>query len=276
MRLLAAAVAFLTRLPAAGRAALDAKTVARSARFFPLAGALLGGIYAGAFWILSLAFPPLLTAVLLVALDAALTGAMHFDGLADTADGFGGGRTPADVLRIMRDHAIGSYGAVSIVLAVALKIAAIAALAESHRALPALFLAPVLGRWAAVLPGATQPYARPLAGDGPQHRRRARALHRPDRADGRHPYRGHPGHCRGPLAGRCRGLRGRRRFPRLGMVLPPAHWRRHRRHAGRRHRIRRMLRAAGFRGVGLPAWKRRQRASKTRHVSRFENHWPFV
>lgn len=167
MRLLAAAIAFLTRLPAAGHAALDAKTVARSARFFPVAGALLGGIYAGAFRLLAPVFPPLLAAMLLVALDAALTGAMHFDGLADTADGFGGGRTPADVLRIMRDHAIGSYGAVSIMLVLALKIAAIAALADGHRALPALFLAPVLGRWAAVLLGATQPYARPVADDGP-------------------------------------------------------------------------------------------------------------
>ncbi len=165
--MLLAAIAFLTRLPAAGHAALDAKTVARSARFFPLAGALLGGIYAGAFWALGLAFPPLLAAVLVVALDAALTGAMHFDGLADTADGFGGGRTPADVLRIMRDHAIGSYGAVAVMLALALKIAAVAALAESHRALPALFLAPVLGRWAAVLLGATQPYARPVVDNGP-------------------------------------------------------------------------------------------------------------
>lgn len=167
MRLVAAAVAFLTRLPAAGHAALDAKTVARSARFFPLAGALLGGIYAGAFWVLTRAFPPFLAAVLVVVLDAALTGAMHFDGLADTADGFGGGRTTADVLRIMRDHAIGSYGAVAVMLAMALKIAALAALAESHRALPALFLAAVVGRWAAVLLGATQPYARPVVDDGP-------------------------------------------------------------------------------------------------------------
>ena len=45
----------------------------------------------------------------------ALTGAMHFDGLADTAESFGGGCTLADVLRIMRDHAIGSYGAIALV-----------------------------------------------------------------------------------------------------------------------------------------------------------------
>ncbi|HUB33179.1 MAG TPA: adenosylcobinamide-GDP ribazoletransferase [Bryobacteraceae bacterium] len=167
MRLMLAAIAFLTRLPAAGHAPLDAKTVARSARFFPLAGALLGAIYAAVFLGLTRIFPPLLTAVLLLVVDALLTGAMHFDGLADTADGFGGGRTPADVLRIMRDPEVGSYGAVSVVLLAALKIAALVALIEGHRALPALFLAPVLGRWAAVLLGATQPYARPVAGDAP-------------------------------------------------------------------------------------------------------------
>lgn len=161
MRLLLAAIAFLTRLPAVGRAPLDAKTVARSARFFPLAGALLGAIYAAACRLLAPVFPPLLTAVLLVALDAALTGAMHFDGLADTADGFGGGHTPDHALRIMRDPALGSYGAVALMLVLLLKVAAIAALIGAKRAIPALFLAPALGRWAAVLLGATQPYARP-------------------------------------------------------------------------------------------------------------------
>lgn len=161
MRLLAAAIAFLTRLPVARGSAFDAKTVARAARWFPLAGALLGAIYTVALRLAAPVFPAAVTAVMLTALDAALTGALHLDGLADCADGFGGGRTREDVLRIMRDHAIGAYGAVALVLALAFRIAAVAALIARGGALPPVFLAPVLGRWAAVLLGATQPYARP-------------------------------------------------------------------------------------------------------------------
>lgn len=166
MRLLGCAFAFLTRLPVARGTLFDGKTVARSARWFPLVGAVLGAIYAGGLWVLAPRLPAAVTAVLLVALDAALTGAIHLDGLADTADGFGGGRRREDVLRIMRDHAIGSYGAVAVGLALAVKIAAIAALAANARGLTALALGPVLGRWTAVLLGATQPYARPVEDQG--------------------------------------------------------------------------------------------------------------
>jgi adenosylcobinamide-GDP ribazoletransferase len=163
----ATAISFLTRLPAGRNSAFGGKDVARSARWFPLVGGLLGGISVGALWLLLRVFPPLVTAVLIVAIDAFLTGAMHFDGLADTADGFGGGRTRADVLRIMRDHAIGSYGGIALVLVIGLKIAAITTLANSRHAVAGLLLAPVLGRWSAVISSSTESYARPPEDDGP-------------------------------------------------------------------------------------------------------------
>ena len=164
----ATAARFLTRLPMGTNSACDAQDIARSARWFPLIGALLGGVYVAAFELSIRAIPPLVTAVMIVIIDAWITGAMHFDGLADTADGFGGGRTRKDVLRIMRDHAIGAYGAVAIGLALALRIAAIAAFAmsvERSQAISGLLLAPVLGRWSAVVSGSTQPYARPPEDD---------------------------------------------------------------------------------------------------------------
>jgi cobalamin 5'-phosphate synthase/cobalamin synthase len=160
-----AAVSFLTRLPVERRFHFGPKEVARSARWFPLVGLLMGALSMGSWYALSLIFSPLVTAVLLVALGAILTGALHLDGLADTADGFGGGRTREDVLRIMRDHAIGSYGAAALILDVVLKAAAIAALVDRRRALEGLLLAPVLGRWSAVLLSATQPYARNVEDD---------------------------------------------------------------------------------------------------------------
>lgn len=164
---LLAAIAFLTRLPVGRYLQIGPKEIARSARWFPAVGALLGGFSIAGWWIFMRLFPPFVNAVLLLTLEALLTGAMHFDGLADTADGFGGGATREDVLRIMRDHAIGSYGAAAMLLAVALKIAAIAALIESPRVIAALLLAPVLGRWSAVLLSATQPYARAISEDRP-------------------------------------------------------------------------------------------------------------
>jgi len=163
----AAAIGFLTRLPVGRTSVFNARDVARSTRWFPLVGGLLGGLSVGAFWLLSRVFPPLVTAALIVVIDAFLTGAMHFDGLADTADGFGGGRTRADVLRIMRDHAIGSYGGIALVLVIALKIAAIATLANGRYAVLGILLAPVLGRWSAVILSATEAYARPPEDDGP-------------------------------------------------------------------------------------------------------------
>jgi cobalamin 5'-phosphate synthase/cobalamin synthase len=162
-----AAFAFLTRLPVWGGRAFGPKEVATSERWFPLVGLVLGAIYAGALWVFGRVFPATICAILLVGLDAWLTGAMHYDGIADSADGFGGGRTREDVLRIMRDHAIGSYGAVALMLTIAIKAAAIAFLAGKPASWPAILLAPVLGRWAAVLLSASQPYARPPEQDGP-------------------------------------------------------------------------------------------------------------
>lgn len=160
------ALAFLTRLPVPGPPVIDAAEVGRAALFFPAAGAALGAIVAGSAHVLSPRLPPTLSAALLVTLLALLTGGLHLDGLADTADGFGGGRTSEDVLRIMRDHAIGAYGASALVLALTVKVAAIAALLASGHAARWLLVAPALARWAPVALAHFLPYARPEGGLG--------------------------------------------------------------------------------------------------------------
>jgi cobalamin 5'-phosphate synthase/cobalamin synthase len=157
------AIAFLTRLPVGKYAAFDAADVAHSAGWFPLIGILLGVIYSLAAALLKDHLPLGVVAVLLVSLDALATGALHFDGLADTADGFGGGKSREDVLRIMRDHAIGSYGGMALVVFVALKVTAYAALLKQSNWMAALILTPALGRWSILLLTATLPYARPSA-----------------------------------------------------------------------------------------------------------------
>lgn len=160
MRSLLAAVAFLTRLPVGRLIDFDSEDVSRSAAWFPLAGALIGAISAGTAYLLRSHLPAALVGVLLVAIDAIVTGGLHYDGLADTADGFGGGKSREDVLRIMRDHAVGSYGALAIACIVALKATAYTALIGSEHWAEALVLTPALGRWSILLLTAALPYAR--------------------------------------------------------------------------------------------------------------------
>jgi adenosylcobinamide-GDP ribazoletransferase len=165
MRRLLAAIAFLTRLPTPGRLAFDAGDVARATLWFPLVGALIGGAGAALATTLASHLPTMVTAVLILALAALLTGAFHLDGLADTADGFGGGKTTDDVLRIMRDHSIGAFGVVALCLLLALKLTVLSSLIASGRAPMALVLGAGLSRWSAVPLARFSTYAR-RPGDG--------------------------------------------------------------------------------------------------------------
>jgi adenosylcobinamide-GDP ribazoletransferase len=166
MRALLVATAFLTRVPV--RVHGDGRDVGHAARWFPLVGTAIGGLGAllarGFVEVPNLPVP--LQAFLLVGLGAWITGAIHLDGLADMADGFGGGRDRDDVLRIMRDPRIGSFGALALVLIVGIKVAAIAALLDRRAAIRALIAAPTLSRWTIVALGAWLPYARPEGGLG--------------------------------------------------------------------------------------------------------------
>jgi len=143
------AIAFLTILPVRLPAELPPDGFRRSAVFFPLAGWLIGGFLAGGAWICVWAgLPPLVSAVLLVALGAWLTRGLHLDGLADLLDGLGGGQTPERRLAIMKDSAIGAFGVIGLVLLLVLKGACLAALvANGEEVFFALLAAPVASRW---------------------------------------------------------------------------------------------------------------------------------
>ncbi|WP_323765153.1 adenosylcobinamide-GDP ribazoletransferase [Marinovum sp.] len=110
------AVMLLTRLPAGQTfGAVPELVAARWA--FPAVGALIGGLtWAGFAGAAALGAPPAIAALLALALLALLTGALHFDGLADYADGIGGGRDRAHALEIMRDSRIGSYGVLAMIV----------------------------------------------------------------------------------------------------------------------------------------------------------------
>ena len=158
LRLALVAVGYMTRLPLPGWVGHGSWGLDRAARYFPLAGLLVGGVGALVLAGARAGLPPLAASGLALAAMAALTGALHEDGLADTLDGLGGGWTRDDALRIMKDSRIGAYGAAGLVLVLGVKAAALADLPAS-----ALLASGPTSRLAPVCVMALLPYVR--AGD---------------------------------------------------------------------------------------------------------------
>ena len=148
------ALRFFTRLPlpAAPPRPLDFNRIAWAA---PVAGAVVGAVGAGVLALAQfLGLPALVGAALATASLIAATGALHEDGLADVADGFGGGRTRESKLEIMRDSRIGAYGAIALALALILRVSALAA-TLSHgfwSAAGPLIIVAAVSRAAALMP----------------------------------------------------------------------------------------------------------------------------
>jgi len=159
VRAAAGAVAFLTRVPIGRFVALDAADIARGAILFPVVGLGIGAAVGGVADAVAGPLTAALAAILAVGLGAALTGALHLDGVADTADALGA-TTRERALEIMRDHQIGAYGAVALVLDLALKIAAVSVLAARGDALRFVACSVAVARVVPVLLGVTLPYAR--------------------------------------------------------------------------------------------------------------------
>jgi adenosylcobinamide-GDP ribazoletransferase len=149
MRELLAALTFLTRFPVSPLLREAPVPVVRALWAFPVVGALIGAIGAAAF--AACARVPALAAVLAFGATLLATGALHEDGLADTADGPGGGATRERALEIMRDSRIGTYGALALIVTLAARTASLAAIADPARTAPALVVSGALGR-AFILP----------------------------------------------------------------------------------------------------------------------------
>jgi adenosylcobinamide-GDP ribazoletransferase len=143
------AIQFLTRLPVPHLEGFQASWLSRSARFFPLVGALVGLIGAGVWRLSSMCFPPAVAVGLMMSASLLLTGAFHEDGFADVCDGFGGGRTRDAVLSIMKDSRVGAYGAIGIAMMLGLKWSALASLPAA--VFPAVVIAAhMVSRWCAI------------------------------------------------------------------------------------------------------------------------------
>lgn len=157
MRGLFAAIGFLTRLPLPARAFDGASSPSAQLAWYPAVGLLLGGLLWCLGWLLSGA-PPMLAGALLLVAWVVLTGALHLDGLADSADAWVGGLGDRErTLTIMKDPRSGPIGVTAIVLVLLLKFAALASVSQASAM---LWLAPLLGRSVLTAAFMTTPYVR--------------------------------------------------------------------------------------------------------------------
>ncbi len=114
-------LSFYTRLPIPPNMVFENTNVAQTVRYFPMIGWMIGGSAAGIF-LLGLLFFSVTTAIILSMITTILlTGAFHEDGFADFCDGFGGGWTKTQILTIMKDSAIGTYGSIGLISIFAMK-----------------------------------------------------------------------------------------------------------------------------------------------------------
>ena len=153
------AVAFLTVFPMPERWVDPSRALGQGLVFFPLVGMLIGALMvASAIWLSDKS--ALLAAVWTLCLSVGITGALHMDGLADTADAWGGSRGSRErALEIMRDPRCGAFGVTAVVMACLLNVAALTYLIE-HRHWWPIFLAPVAARCALLPMFAFTPYVR--------------------------------------------------------------------------------------------------------------------
>jgi adenosylcobinamide-GDP ribazoletransferase len=128
------ALGYFTRVPVPRWVGYEPHYLNGAARYFPLVGVIVGAFGALIYLAASRFFPPGIAVLLSMAATLFVTGAFHEDGLADCIDAFGGAYSREDVLRIMQDSRIGAFGAISLVISLALKWQTLAALPPSRAA----------------------------------------------------------------------------------------------------------------------------------------------
>jgi len=122
------ALRFFTRLPVPAWVGHSSEALDRAARYFPAVGLLVGAIAALVFMFCAQFWPASLAVLAAMASSIYLTGAFHEDGWSDMVDGFGGGWEKAQILTIMKDSRIGSFGAVALVMLLLTRFSALIAL----------------------------------------------------------------------------------------------------------------------------------------------------
>lgn len=150
IRLLLTAVQYFTRIRVPAWVGHAPQRLTGAVRYFPAVGLIVGASGAAVLWLAALVLPAPLPAILSTIVTALMTGAIHEDGLADTADGICGGATRERALEIMKDPRIGVFGTIALILALGLKIATLS-LMPLWTAMAALLAAHAFARFCAVI-----------------------------------------------------------------------------------------------------------------------------
>lgn len=162
------AVGFFTRIPVSSHADFQEADLNRSVKYFPLVGCIVGLIGAAAFYLAMQVFTHPIAVLISMAATIFATGAFHEDGLADSADGLGGGWAREQVLTIMQDSRLGTYGAIALFMALMAKYQLLVAM-HADTVMAVILCAHALSRLSAVWLMAALPYtkssgkAKPLA-----------------------------------------------------------------------------------------------------------------
>jgi adenosylcobinamide-GDP ribazoletransferase len=158
---LSIALAFLTRLPVRAPDHWDPGMLVKALRLSPAVGAFVGAFAGSFYWLaVSFGFSTFIAAVLGIAAAALLTGGLHEDALSDMADGISGGWTVERKLEIMSDGRIGAHGALALMLALLLRVGAMAQISAPDKVMAALIAAGALSRAIMYAAMATLPYAK--------------------------------------------------------------------------------------------------------------------
>jgi adenosylcobinamide-GDP ribazoletransferase len=163
---LVTAFQFLTRVPVPSTR-FETDSLSHATKFFPVVGFVVGS---GAMLLKRIAIHHLsrpLTALAVLVYLVLITGSFHEDGLADSADGFGGGWSRGQILVIMKDSRIGSYGATALVLSLLARYLLLASLPLEHFA-AYIISSQVLCRWSSLPLSYLLPPAREQDGQGAQ------------------------------------------------------------------------------------------------------------
>ena len=153
------ALGFFTRIPMPSYVDFEEAELNHSVKYFPLIGIIVGLVGAAFFYLASLIFPQSLAVLVSMASTIYLTGAFHEDGLADSADGIGGGWQREQILTIMQDSRLGTYGTLALFFALITKYQLLVAM-NVDMVLLGLICGHVLSRLSAVWLMRALPYVK--------------------------------------------------------------------------------------------------------------------
>jgi adenosylcobinamide-GDP ribazoletransferase len=156
-------IQFLTTIPLRMNLNVTQEDYGKGLVFAPVVGLIIGGVLAGAWFVLDKVFPPFVTAVLIVVIYMLLTGGLHLDGLGDTFDGLFSNKPRDRMLEIMRDSRVGTNAVLAIAAVLLLDIAFLTSF-DKYVILKVLLLMPVAGRIGSLISSSVSVYAR--SGEG--------------------------------------------------------------------------------------------------------------